>query len=77
MAVSSFIAKRLNTVSKHFFVYKPLQKLLFGCDCSEFCNMVRRIMICSTQDVKKMKAGCKFPSSNDNETSASLEASEN
>ncbi|PWA83041.1 Aux/IAA-ARF-dimerization [Artemisia annua] len=43
----------------------------------EFCNMVRRIMICSTQDVKKMKAGSKFPSSNDNETSASLEASEN
>lgn len=41
----------------------------------EFCNMVKRIMICSTQDVKKMKAGSKFPSSNDIETS-SLEASE-
>ncbi|GKC83069.1 auxin response factor 9 [Tanacetum coccineum] len=42
----------------------------------EFCNMVRRIMICSTQDVKQMKARSKFPSLNDIETSASLEASE-
>ncbi|GJX05930.1 pentatricopeptide repeat-containing protein [Tanacetum coccineum] len=44
---------------------------------SEFCNMVRRNMICSTRDVKKMKAGSKFPFANDNETSASLEVSEN
>ncbi|XP_047324912.1 auxin response factor 9-like isoform X2 [Impatiens glandulifera] len=29
----------------------------------EFCNMVRRIFICSSQDVKKMKAGSKLPSS--------------
>ncbi|KAA8528215.1 hypothetical protein F0562_035534 [Nyssa sinensis] len=27
----------------------------------EFCNMVRRIFICSSQDVKKMSMGCKFP----------------
>ncbi|KAL8200995.1 hypothetical protein R6Q57_012334, partial [Mikania cordata] len=42
----------------------------------EFCNMVKRILICSSQDVKKMKAGSKFPSSTDNETSGSLEAFE-
>lgn len=28
--------------------------------CSEFCNMVRRILICSSQDVKKM-TGNKLP----------------
>ncbi|CAI8600879.1 unnamed protein product [Vicia faba] len=27
----------------------------------EFCNMVRRIFICSSQDVKKMKSGSKLP----------------
>ncbi|PNY13006.1 auxin response factor 9-like protein [Trifolium pratense] len=27
----------------------------------EFCNMVRRIFICSSQDVKKMKTGSKLP----------------
>uniref|UniRef100_A0A5B6YYP3 Auxin response factor n=1 Tax=Davidia involucrata TaxID=16924 RepID=A0A5B6YYP3_DAVIN len=27
----------------------------------EFCNMVRRIFICSSQDVKKMSVGSKFP----------------
>ncbi|KAI4376123.1 hypothetical protein MLD38_013914 [Melastoma candidum] len=27
----------------------------------EFCNMVRRIFICSSQDVKKMSMGSKFP----------------
>ncbi|KAI3812821.1 hypothetical protein L1987_17533 [Smallanthus sonchifolius] len=42
----------------------------------EFCNMVKRILICSSQDVKKMKAGSKFPSSTDTETSGSLEAFE-
>ncbi|KAJ4851580.1 Auxin response factor 9 [Turnera subulata] len=28
---------------------------------TEFCNMVRRIFICSSQDVKKMSPGSKFP----------------
>ncbi|XP_038726163.1 auxin response factor 9 [Tripterygium wilfordii] len=27
----------------------------------EFCNMVRRILICSSQDVKKMRTGSKLP----------------
>ncbi|XVF51285.1 hypothetical protein PTKIN_Ptkin04bG0172600 [Pterospermum kingtungense] len=27
----------------------------------EFCSMVRRIFICSSQDVKKMSTGCKLP----------------
>ncbi|KAF5800887.1 putative transcription factor ARF family [Helianthus annuus] len=35
----------------------------------EFCNMVKRIMICSSQDVKKMKAGSMLPSTTDNEAS--------
>ncbi|KAK9053047.1 hypothetical protein SSX86_029677 [Deinandra increscens subsp. villosa] len=43
----------------------------------EFCNMVKRIFICSIQDVKKMRAGSKFPFSTDNETLGSLEAVEN
>lgn len=29
--------------------------------CREFCNMVRRIFICSSQDVKKMSKGSKLP----------------
>jgi len=29
--------------------------------CSEFCSMVRRIFICSSQDVKKMNCGSKLP----------------
>ncbi|KAK2978628.1 hypothetical protein RJ640_019085, partial [Escallonia rubra] len=45
----------------------------------EFCNMVRRIFICSSQDVKKMSAGSKLPlSCIDNEVSAfSLDTAEN
>ncbi|KAI3828767.1 hypothetical protein L1987_02877 [Smallanthus sonchifolius] len=45
----------------------------------EFCSMVKRILICSSQDVKKLKAGSKFPlSSIDNEVSGfSLEGNEN
>ncbi|KAL2551031.1 Auxin response factor 9 [Forsythia ovata] len=40
----------------------------------EFCNMVRRILICSSQDVKKMRTGCTLPLSSDNEgTSFNLE----
>ncbi|XP_071694214.1 auxin response factor 9-like [Rutidosis leptorrhynchoides] len=43
----------------------------------EFCNMAKRILICSSQDVKKMKAGAsKLTSSMGNEASGSLEASE-
>nr|XP_043639220.1 auxin response factor 9-like isoform X2 [Erigeron canadensis] len=42
----------------------------------EFCNMVKRILICSSQDVKKMKAASKLSSSTDNEVSGSLEAVE-
>lgn len=29
--------------------------------CREFCDMVKRIFICSSQDVKKISAGCKLP----------------
>lgn len=29
--------------------------------CREFCSMVRRIFICSSQDVKKMSCGSKLP----------------
>ncbi|KAM0069988.1 putative transcription factor ARF family [Helianthus debilis subsp. tardiflorus] len=45
----------------------------------EFCIMVKRILICSSQDVKKLKAGSKFPlSSVDNEVSGfTLESNEN
>ncbi|KAI7743237.1 hypothetical protein M8C21_024875 [Ambrosia artemisiifolia] len=45
----------------------------------EFCIMVKRILICSSQDVKKLKAGSKFPvSSVDNEVSGfTLEGNEN
>lgn len=36
--------------------------MLMGDDpWQEFCDMVRRIFICSSQDVKKMSAGRKFP----------------
>ncbi|KAL7167760.1 hypothetical protein ACSBR2_038256 [Camellia fascicularis] len=36
--------------------------MLMGDDpWTEFCNMVRRIFICSSQDVKKMNAGSKLP----------------
>ncbi|XP_076940291.1 auxin response factor 11-like isoform X2 [Bidens hawaiensis] len=45
----------------------------------EFCRMVKRILICSSQDVKKMNSGSKLQlsSSNDNEVSGfSLEAAE-
>ncbi|XP_076895428.1 auxin response factor 9-like isoform X2 [Bidens hawaiensis] len=45
----------------------------------EFCRMVKRILICSSQDVKKMNTGSKLQlsSSNDNEASGfSLEAAE-
>ncbi|XP_071702922.1 auxin response factor 18-like isoform X2 [Rutidosis leptorrhynchoides] len=38
----------------------------------EFCNMAKRILICSSQDVKKFKAGSKILSSMDNEASGSL-----
>lgn len=31
--------------------------------CSEFCNMVRRIFICASQDVKRMGCGTKLPMS--------------
>ncbi|KAK9067933.1 hypothetical protein SSX86_012044 [Deinandra increscens subsp. villosa] len=54
--------------------------MLLGDDpWQEFCSMVKRILICSTQDVKKLKAGSKFPlSSIDNDVSGfSLEAYEN
>lgn len=42
----------------------------------EFCNMVKRILICSSQDVKKMRAGSKLPLSVENEASGSFEAAE-
>ncbi|XAR70154.1 hypothetical protein NMG60_11026924 [Bertholletia excelsa] len=36
--------------------------MLMGDDpWEEFCNMVKRILICSSQDVKKMSAGSKLP----------------
>ncbi|XP_059642693.1 auxin response factor 9-like [Cornus florida] len=39
-------------------------RMLMGDDpWQEFCNMVRRIFICSSQDVKKMSAGSKLPTS--------------
>ncbi|KAJ0431368.1 putative transcription factor ARF family [Helianthus annuus] len=41
----------------------------------EFRNMVKRIWIYLSQDVKKMKVGSKFSSSTDTEASGSLEAS--
>ncbi|KAK9076641.1 hypothetical protein SSX86_004975 [Deinandra increscens subsp. villosa] len=51
--------------------------MLMGDDpWEEFCNMVKRIMICSSQDVKKMKAGSMLPSATDNEASGSLEAAD-
>ncbi|KAI7752819.1 hypothetical protein M8C21_010899 [Ambrosia artemisiifolia] len=51
--------------------------MLMGDDpWQEFCNMVKRIMICSSQDVKKMKAGSMLPSATDNEASGSLEAAD-
>nr|AVD68947.1 auxin response factor 9 [Prunus sibirica] len=38
--------------------------MLMGDDpWAEFCDMVKRIFICSSQDVKKISAGCKLPSS--------------
>ncbi|KAL6349434.1 hypothetical protein AAG906_034091 [Vitis piasezkii] len=45
----------------------------------EFCNMVRRIFICSSQDVKKMSPGSKLPiSSIEGEgTTISLDSTEN
>ncbi|KAI7743236.1 hypothetical protein M8C21_024874 [Ambrosia artemisiifolia] len=54
--------------------------MLMGDDpWQEFCIMVKRILICSSQDVKKLKAGSKFPvSSVDNEVSGfTLEGNEN
>ncbi|KAK1436123.1 hypothetical protein QVD17_01899 [Tagetes erecta] len=55
--------------------------MLMGDDpWQEFCRMVKRILICSSQDVKKMNSGNKLQlsSSNDNEVSGfSLEAAEN
>lgn len=36
---------------------------LFLLSCSEFCNMVKRIFICSREDVKKMSTGSKLPKS--------------
>ncbi|KAL8216614.1 hypothetical protein R6Q57_023451 [Mikania cordata] len=44
----------------------------------EFCRMVKRILICSSQDVKKMKSGNKLQlsSSNDEASGFSLEAAE-
>ncbi|PWA79843.1 Aux/IAA-ARF-dimerization [Artemisia annua] len=54
--------------------------MLMGDDpWEEFCSMVKRILICSSQDVKKMRAAIKHPfSSIDNEVSGfSLEAVEN
>ncbi|KAI3727748.1 hypothetical protein L6452_16368 [Arctium lappa] len=50
--------------------------MLMGDDpWQEFCNMVKRILICSSQDVKKMRAGSK--TSIDNDVSVfSLEAAE-
>ncbi|KAI3693693.1 hypothetical protein L1987_76643 [Smallanthus sonchifolius] len=51
--------------------------MLMGDDpWEEFCNMVKRIMICSSQYVKKMRAGSMLRSSTDNETSGSLEAAD-
>ncbi|XP_024996106.1 auxin response factor 9-like [Cynara cardunculus var. scolymus] len=52
--------------------------MLMGDDpWQEFCSMVKRIWICCSQDVKKMRAGSKL-SSVDNEVSGfSLEAAEN
>ncbi|XP_076932521.1 auxin response factor 11-like [Bidens hawaiensis] len=41
----------------------------------EFCSTVKRITIRSSQQVKKMRVGSKFPSSTDGEASGSLEAS--
>ncbi|PQP99710.1 auxin response factor 9 [Prunus yedoensis var. nudiflora] len=36
--------------------------MLMGDDpWAEFCDMVKRIFICSIQDVKKISAGCKLP----------------
>ncbi|BBH03487.1 auxin response factor 9 [Prunus dulcis] len=36
--------------------------MLMGDDpWAEFCDMVKRIFICSSQDVKKISAGCKLP----------------
>ncbi|KAB2608780.1 auxin response factor 9-like [Pyrus ussuriensis x Pyrus communis] len=38
--------------------------MLMGDDpWSEFCDMVKRIFICSSQDVKKISAGCELPMS--------------
>ncbi|XP_024985225.1 auxin response factor 18-like isoform X2 [Cynara cardunculus var. scolymus] len=55
--------------------------MLMGDDpWQEFCRMVKRILICSSQDVKKMSCGSKLQlsSSIDNEVSGfSLEAAEN
>ncbi|KAI3822102.1 hypothetical protein L1987_09683 [Smallanthus sonchifolius] len=55
--------------------------MLMGDDLwQEFCRMVKRILICSSQDVKKMNSGSKLQlsSSNYNEVSGfSLEAAEN
>ncbi|KAK1438532.1 hypothetical protein QVD17_04341 [Tagetes erecta] len=42
----------------------------------EFCNMVKRILIWSSQDVKKMRVRSKIPCSTNNETSGSIEAFE-
>ncbi|KAI3689889.1 hypothetical protein L2E82_47859 [Cichorium intybus] len=54
--------------------------MLMGDDpWQEFCGMVKRILVCSSQDVKKMRASSKHPISYiDNEVSGvSLEAVEN
>ncbi|XP_071727559.1 auxin response factor 18-like [Rutidosis leptorrhynchoides] len=54
--------------------------MLLGDDpWQEFCSMVKRILICLSQDVKKMKVGSRLPvSSIDNEVSGySVEAAEN
>ncbi|CAH1453557.1 unnamed protein product [Lactuca virosa] len=54
--------------------------MLMGDDpWQEFCGMVKRILVCSSQDVKKMRVGSKLPISyTDNEVSGvSLEAAEN
>lgn len=43
----------------------------------EFCNVVRRIIICSSKDVKKMSAGSKILTEGDSEgTVISLDTSE-
>ncbi|KAI3691871.1 hypothetical protein L6452_31673 [Arctium lappa] len=52
--------------------------MLMGDDpWQEFCSMVKRIWICSSQDVKKMRAGSKLSSVDNEVLGFSLEAAEN